>query len=509
MLANSRRSQRVARFAPPAAARRALLAFATIAAASTAPATTGAQLARSLPSSLTDREFWDFFASMSEEGGSFPSENFVSNEQTYQNVIPALQSALTPGGVYLGVGPEQNFTYIANLKPRLAVIFDIRRQNAMAHLMYKALFELSPTRAEFISRLFSRTLPSSLGTLSTATELFTAATAAEPSDSAYEVNRKAIADLLTVKHGFALTPEDLQSINHVYGTFFEAGPYINYGYRPGLRIAFTTPYPNFAQLQQLTNAAGVNMAFLATEANYQALRAMHLNNLIVPVVGDFAGQKAIRSVGEYLKQRKATVTAFYLSNVEQYLFRQFVDAERFYRNVEELPIDSTSTFIRSVPPNRGGLNFVGPSTMGVGFNNGFYSVEVRDSAGYRITTTTRDSAGQRVTTRTVDSAGTSPRSPIEILRSLRARDDSAMRARGDSALRNSGGMVGPLIMLGGRDTAVFGATRATMIGGMMTVGGPPLISGIARIRASLDAFEKGELDSYARAIAMTKLEGWK
>src|SRR5882762_5506124 len=105
--------------------------------------------------SLTDREFWRLFTTMSEEGGTFPSENFVSNEKTYQYVIPTLQRTLTPGGVYLGVGPEQNFTYIVNLQPRLAVIFDIRRQNAMLHLMYKALFELSDSRASFVSRLFS------------------------------------------------------------------------------------------------------------------------------------------------------------------------------------------------------------------------------------------------------------------------------------------------------------------------------------------------------------------
>jgi len=83
----------------------AVAAFAIAASLAAAPAT--AQLSRSLPASLTDREFWDFFTTMSEEGGSFPSENFVSNEQTYQHVIPTLKRTVTPGGVYLGVGPEQ------------------------------------------------------------------------------------------------------------------------------------------------------------------------------------------------------------------------------------------------------------------------------------------------------------------------------------------------------------------------------------------------------------------
>src|SRR4029079_14395446 len=127
-------------------------------------------------------EFWTFFTTMSEEGGSFPSENFVSNEKTYQYVIPTLQRSLTPHGVYLGVGPEQNFTYIVNLEPRMAVICDIRRQNAMLHLMYKALFELSPSREEFLARVFSRPRPPLAGS-STATEIFAAVAAAPASDS--------------------------------------------------------------------------------------------------------------------------------------------------------------------------------------------------------------------------------------------------------------------------------------------------------------------------------------
>src|SRR5262245_13199719 len=317
-----------------------------------------AQRARSMPDSLTDREFWQFFTTTSEVGGTFPSENFISNEQTYQHVIPTLKRSLAPDGVYLGVGPEQNFTYIANLKPRMAVIFDIRRQNAMAHLMYKALFELSSTRAEFVSRLFSRPLSKSLAFVSQPGELFTAVMAATPSDSAFDANRRAILDRLTATHGFELTPDDRASITRVYEAFFEAGPNINYAYRPGMSVDFPSGfrpgYPTFWQLQTLTNAEGVNMAFLATEENYQAIRALHRKNLIVPVVGDFAGPKAIRAVGEYLKQHGGTVSAFYLSNVEQYLFRQGGDAERFYKNVQTLPIDSVSAFIRSVPPSYGG-----------------------------------------------------------------------------------------------------------------------------------------------------------
>jgi hypothetical protein len=79
-----------------------------------------------------------------------------------------------PDGVYLGVGPEQNFTYIAAIRPKIAFIIDIRRQNMLQHLVYKAAFEMSENRADFLSRLFSRRRPAGLSDSSTVTELFNA-----------------------------------------------------------------------------------------------------------------------------------------------------------------------------------------------------------------------------------------------------------------------------------------------------------------------------------------------
>jgi len=476
-----------------------LVSLSVIVAATSAIA---APIERSVPDSFSDKDFWQFFTTMSEEGGSFPSENFVSNEQTYQYVIPTLQRSLSPNGVYLGVGPEQNFTYIANIKPRMAVIFDIRRQNAMAHLMYKALFELSPTRAEFVGKLFSRPLPASVGAAANANEIFTAALSAKMSDSAFDANRNAIFDDLVGKHGFVLTTIDSQSIKHVYTSFFEAGPDINYGYRFGSASAFRPMYSTYAQIQTLTNAAGVNMAFLATEANYQYVRNLHKKNLIIPVVGDFAGPKAIRSVGEYLTKHDARVMAFYLSNVEQYLYRGFDDAARFYKNVETLPLDSTSTFIRSVPPDNGfGGIFRVVTSSGMMFGSSSlstnnYSVQVMDSGGVHvILTTTSDSAGRPVTTRTIDSSATRP-SPLVIFNQLRARDDSIARSR-DSTQRKNGGTAVPLPNAGVNGLGPMVANAGT------------LVSGLASMRETLVAFNAGRLPRYPDLIAMTKTDGWK
>jgi hypothetical protein len=105
--------------------------------------------------------------SASEAGGTFESENWISNETGVQSVIPRRQQLTKPGGVYIGVGPEQNFTYVAALRPKIAFIIDIRRQNTLQHLVYKVLFEISPDRAAFLSRLFSRTQPAGLTERST------------------------------------------------------------------------------------------------------------------------------------------------------------------------------------------------------------------------------------------------------------------------------------------------------------------------------------------------------
>jgi len=127
-----------------------------------------------LPATLNDQEFWRMIEDFSEPGGTFRYENFVSNERSIQYVIPELKAKSKPGGVYIGVAPEQNFTYVAAIQPGIAFVIDIRRQNMLVHLMYKALLELSPNRADFVARLFSRPRPAGLDERTTAKALFSA-----------------------------------------------------------------------------------------------------------------------------------------------------------------------------------------------------------------------------------------------------------------------------------------------------------------------------------------------
>ena len=309
-------------------------------------------LTSEIPSRISDSTFWRLITEFSEPGGFFRSDNFVSNETSFQYVIPELQRTTRPGGVYLGVAPDQNFTYLVALKPRIAFIIDIRRQNMIHHLMYKAMIEMSADRAGFMSMLFARPRPQGLDGQSTPEALFSAFSTVPADTMLFVKNLAAISEWLTKRHGFGLSQPDLQSLDYVYRAFVTAGPDITYAFPSGGGRGFGR-WPSFAQLMLESDGQGNNRSYLASEANYEVLKEMEINNLIVPLVGNFSGDKALRAVGRYLKENGLTVTAFYTSNVEQYLFQQGDDWQRFYANVATLPLDSASTFIRSLSNGNG------------------------------------------------------------------------------------------------------------------------------------------------------------
>ena len=165
-------------------------------------------------------------ADLSEPAGDFPhSDNLVSNETQY---VHTMQSLGSMGGVYIGVGPEQNFSFIARLRPAMAFIVDIRAGNRGLHLLYKALFESAGDRADFVSRLFSRRRPDGLGAGTSAQELF-ARFAQQPADlQLRDETLQLVRARLMEQHEFALTAQDLEAIDYALIAFFLDGPDIHY-----------------------------------------------------------------------------------------------------------------------------------------------------------------------------------------------------------------------------------------------------------------------------------------
>jgi hypothetical protein len=334
------------------------LSLAGLAALTWLTATPDLRASVEIPGRLSDQEFWSLTEELSEPNGFFRSDNFLSNETGYQTVIPDLVSRVKPGGVYMGVAPEINFTYIAAIKPRMAFIIDIRRGNLHEHLLYKALFEMSADRAEFLGRLFSRKRPAGLTGTSTVVDLFNGYRVVEPSEDLYKENLKAVVDWLTNKHQFKLSAEDIDGIQYVYHeAFFVGGPNLNYSMGSGPGMGRGGNSPTYETLMLMTDGAGANRGFLANEQNYAFIKEFESKNLLVPVVGNFGGPKAIRAVGKYVKDHGGVVSAFYLSNVEQYLNQDGIWGN-FCSSVATLPLDETSTYIfsgRGGPYNSGGF----------------------------------------------------------------------------------------------------------------------------------------------------------
>ena len=303
-----------------------------------------------LPHVLTDQDFWKLITDFSEPEGYFPSDNFLSNETGYQDVIPVLLETLTPGGAYIGVGPEQNFTYIAAFQPRIAFIIDIRRQNMLEHLFYKALMETSADRTDFLARLFAR--PKVEYTVNLPAEaLFDAYRLRHPSAVLFEANLRGVIEYLKNQKGFKLTDQDEAGIRRVAQAFFKSGPELSYTFIGG--YGDFRRWPSYAELMTESDAVSRNWNFLATDEQFRLIQRFQKDNLIVPLVGDFAGPKTIRAVAQYVREHRGTVHTFYASNVEQYLFRDKENWKHFYDNVAFLPANSTSTFIRYVLDARG------------------------------------------------------------------------------------------------------------------------------------------------------------
>lgn len=297
--------------------------------------------------SLSDAEFQALIQELSESPGYFPTDNLITNETSLLHVVPYLDAIQRPGLAYIGVGPDQNFSYIARLRPEIAFIIDIRRGNLLLHLYFKALFEESENRWQFLSRLLGRPIPEGFRPVQDAD----AAALAEffhriPSSPEYFEDRfeqvwrsmsARFPDLLSADAHHRL------SIHRIGQEYFVEGLRIRYRMPRRQTMAV---FPTLEELMTEHDGSGRPAHFLNSEEDFQRLRNLQKRNRIVPVVGDFAGSSAVRAVGEYLGRTGCPVGAFYFSNVEFYLFRHGT-FQRFMHNLDAIPFADDAIVIRS------------------------------------------------------------------------------------------------------------------------------------------------------------------
>ncbi|HKO16974.1 MAG TPA: hypothetical protein VJU87_12095 [Gemmatimonadaceae bacterium] len=316
-----------------------------------------------------ESSFARLVAQLSEPGGFFDSDNIISNETSYLQVLDAMRRIGVHGGAYIGVGPDQNFSYMAAVHPKVAFMLDIRRDNLLEHLFYKALFAMAHDRVEFLCLLFGKPMPvrraafanASIGTL----VAYVDSTASRPES----VEDARVAMEHRIRHfGIPLSPADLETIDRIREAFV----------RDSLGIRFSSlgraprPYhPTYRQLLLEHDRAGHEASYLAHEDAFQLVKGMEDRNLVIPVVGNAAGDHAMRAIAALVAQRGEVVSALYISNVEQYLFRDG-GFDAFAENVRALPHDGRSVIIRSYF-GYGGFGMGGQHPLNV---PGYYSTQI-------------------------------------------------------------------------------------------------------------------------------------
>ena len=291
---------------------------------------------------LSDSAFAALVARVSEPGGYFDSDNLISNESSYLHVLSGMRRIGVNGGGYVGVGPDQNFSYMAQVRPRIAFMIDIRRDNLLQHLLFKALFEMSRNRAEYLALLTGRAVANDVAKWNrrSITEIVDFIDRSLPDRPVRDHEPVAGRDPPV---GVPVTPGELETIGRIQQAFFDSGLDLKF---TSLGRAPRDYHPNLRKLLLERDLTGKQLNYLASEDDFQYLKSLEARNLVIPVVGNLAGPHALREIGRVLTERNEKLSVLYVSNVEFYLMREG-SFDAFAASVRTLPFNAHSVIIRS------------------------------------------------------------------------------------------------------------------------------------------------------------------
>jgi hypothetical protein len=290
-----------------------------------------------------DTTFSANVARLSEPGGFFDTDNLISNEGSYLHVMGELDARGVRGGAYIGVGPDQNFSYIARIRPAIAVLVDIRRDNLLEQLLFKALFDLSRDRLEYLGLLTGRPVPPARDAAQPIERIVEYLDATPMQAEAFEAAHRRVVERIR-GYGVPIDTAEWRTIRRFHSAFAEQGlglRFESFGRAP------QPYYPNLRQLILERDREGRQASYLATDEAFQFVRSLQARNLVIPAVGDLAGSQALPAIARFLRERGQRVSAYYISNVDFYVAEEGkIDA--FLANVKRLPSDERSVIIRSV-----------------------------------------------------------------------------------------------------------------------------------------------------------------
>ncbi|MEK7834414.1 MAG: hypothetical protein AAB401_25220 [Acidobacteriota bacterium] len=330
------------------------------------PAAETPQIAKPAEAGLSLEQFAALSQKLSEPNGYFDTDNLISNETSYLHVMGKMRQMKINGGAFIGVGPDQSFSYIAQIRPSIAFMVDIRRDNLLQHLLFKSLFAMARNRLEFLCLFFGKPVPADLKSWDARSiqEIVAYVDKTQKETKLFDTTHAALQAKIK-SYGIKLNDSELATIKRMHLEFFTSGMDLKFtSHGRGSRYY----YPNYRDLMLEKDLTGKQCNYLVSEDDFRFMKSLQERNLVIPVTGDLAGNHALKSIAVYLNEHGEKVSAFYTSNVEFYLSRGD-DFDRFAASVKLLPRSANSVIIRSY--FNGTFGYAHPQSV-----SGYYSTQL-------------------------------------------------------------------------------------------------------------------------------------
>ncbi len=221
--------------------------------------------------------------------GRVPAHYVISDERRHDVYRPYVEGL---GGVFVGVGTDQNYLMAGWVRPELLIVADYDPLVVALHHVYQLVFRHAETPERF------RELWEDAAAGQVAAWI---AQEAPDERAARRWQRAWRASARLVRGKLRRTARDLK-------------------------------------------ARGVP-SFLDDRAQYEGLRRLVQQGRVVALHADFTGSRRLRALWRLLREAGLTVRVFYVSNVERYFD---YDTGRFRANLREAPADERAVLLRTV-----------------------------------------------------------------------------------------------------------------------------------------------------------------
>ncbi|RLT14098.1 MAG: hypothetical protein DWI24_03455 [Planctomycetota bacterium] len=268
--------------------------------------------------------------------GPASADNLMTNEDSIASVVDQIAKEVPPRQVYLGVGPDQNYTLMAHARPENCYVIDFRKKNQLLHLFHKALVEISTSRIQYLENFWAREISEEIRKKGQTMDFIESFKNQSVDPQKLDLIKQQVKSVCSGWN--LLNKSELDEISTLQSRLAGQGP--------DARFLALKMYPTIGSLITMKSRAGQPAHWLAQENYYSVLRTMQLENRILPINGDWSDEKGFARIVKRIEQDRQKVGLIYLSDVEFFLIRQGLFG-KYVKNLMKLPLHADARIIRT------------------------------------------------------------------------------------------------------------------------------------------------------------------